>query len=81
MVWEGIFSFYYVFYFFPNECPGMCQHRPGHSLEKKSSAMKKICVVFSYSKNMANIGSFFGTFRQLINIFFSEGGGRDGGFQ
>ena len=21
--------------FFPNECPGLCQHRPGHSLGKK----------------------------------------------
>ena len=22
--------------FFPNECPGLCQHRPGHSLGKLS---------------------------------------------
>ena len=21
--------------FFPNECPGLCRHRPGHSLGKK----------------------------------------------
>ena len=23
------------FIFFPNECPGLCRHRPGHSLGKK----------------------------------------------
>ena len=22
--------------FFPNECPGLCQHRPGHSLGEKN---------------------------------------------
>ena len=30
------FVFHFVLlYFFPNECLGLCQHRPGHSLGKK----------------------------------------------
>ena len=28
------FSFHATLFFFPNECPGLCQHRPGHSLGK-----------------------------------------------
>ena len=34
-------SFYYIF--FPNECPGLFRHRPGHSIgEKKSSSKWKM---------------------------------------
>ena len=62
------FFFCYIFYFFPNECPGMCQHRPGHSLEKKSSAMKKSAWFFIFQK-YGKYRSIFGTFRQLMNIF------------
>ena len=28
------FSFSDTLFFFPNECPGLCRHRPGHSLGK-----------------------------------------------
>ena len=72
----GDFFFLLYIFFFPNECPGMCQHRPGHSLEKKSSAMKKSAWFFIFQK-YANIEEFLGTIRQLINIFFLKGG-RDG---
>ena len=31
-----VFIFYFCYFiFFPNECPGLCRHRPGHSLGKK----------------------------------------------
>ena len=44
-------------YFFPNKCPGLCEHRPGHSLGKKIKlhGMKneKKLHRFSYNKNMA----------------------------
>ena len=32
-----LFPFFILCYFIfsPNECPGLCQHRPGHSLGKK----------------------------------------------
>ena len=30
----SIFHFGQLFYVFPNECPGLCRHRPGHSLGK-----------------------------------------------
>ena len=26
-------------YFFPNDCPGLCQYRPGHSLGEKISSI------------------------------------------
>ena len=30
------FVFHFMLlYFFPNECPGLCRHRPGHSLGEK----------------------------------------------
>ena len=34
---HSFFSFFIscYFIFFPNECPGLCQHRPGHSLGEK----------------------------------------------
>ena len=33
---HSFFVFHFVLiYFFPNEYPGKCQHRPGHSLGKK----------------------------------------------
>ena len=30
----SIFHFMLFCFFFPNECSGLCQHRPGHSLGK-----------------------------------------------
>ena len=34
------FVFHFVLlYFFPNECPGLCQHRPGHPLLKIQSCL------------------------------------------
>ena len=35
---RGFFSFFiscYILYFFPNKCPSLCRHRPGHSFVKK----------------------------------------------
>ena len=46
----GDFFFLLYILFFPNECPGMCQHRPGHSLEKTSSAMIKSAWFFIFQK-------------------------------
>ena len=47
----SIFHFM-LLYFFPNECPGQCRHRPGHSLGEKQSCMKwkKQLWVFVYMK-------------------------------
>ena len=28
------FSFHAILFYFHNECPGLCRHRPGHSLGK-----------------------------------------------
>ena len=48
--------------FLPNEYPGLCQYRPGHSLGKniKLHEMKKEKKLhrFSYYKNMANFEEF-----------------------
>ena len=47
------------FIFFPNECPGLCRHRPGHPLLQIQSCSKwKILFGFFYSKNMANFEAF-----------------------
>ena len=48
--------------FLPNECPGLCRQRPGHSLGKnhkvaRNEKQKKLHE-FSYSKNMANFEAF-----------------------
>ena len=41
-----------LLYFSPNECPGLCQHRPGHSLGKKNKVAQneKSYVGFRISK-------------------------------
>ena len=47
--------------FSPYECPGLCRHRPGHSLGEKIKLreMKKpTWVGFSYDKNMAKFQAF-----------------------
>ena len=45
--------------FFPNEFPGLCQHRPGHSLERKNKVTRNEKLHgFSYGKNMANFEVF-----------------------
>ena len=57
---------FFVFHFvqlwvLPSECPGLCQHRPGHSEGKTQSCTKwktKKLHGFSYSKNMANFEAF-----------------------
>ena len=45
--------------FSPNECPGLCQYRPGHSLGKniKWHKMKKLHG-FSNAKNIANFEAY-----------------------
>ena len=51
-----IFHFVQIFVF-PNECPGLCRHIPGHSLGKNFLARnekRKKLRRFSYSKSMAN---------------------------
>ena len=51
--------------YYPNECPGLCQHRPGHSLVKKMKVARnekrKKQRRFSYHKNIANFEAFGGT--------------------
>ena len=62
------------FYFSPNEYPGLCRHRPGHSLGKviKLHEMKngKGNFGFSYSKNMANFEAFHWCIKLRINSYF-----------
>ena len=33
-------------YFSPSECPGLCQHRPGHSIGEKKDEL----IEFSYQR-------------------------------
>ena len=53
------FSISCYFIFFPNECSGLCQHRPGHSLGENKVAQNekmKLCTwVFIFQK----YGNFF----------------------
>ena len=55
--------------FLPNECPGLCQHRPGHSLGKnvKLHEMKKekATLGFRIHKIWQILKRFAGTFRQV----------------
>ena len=48
------FSFRATLFFSPNECPGLCRHRPGHSLGKNKVArnekQKKTTLVFIFQK-------------------------------
>ena len=48
--------------FFPNECPGLCRHTPGHSLREKiklhEMKNEKKLHGFSYDKNIANFEGF-----------------------
>ena len=41
-------------YYFPNECPGLCRHRQGHSLGEKTKIARneKKNYASKYSKNM-----------------------------
>ena len=61
-------SFSCYFIFSPNECPGLCQHRPGHSLggKIKQHEMKneKELHGFSIPKIWQNLKRFVGTFHQ-----------------
>ena len=55
---HSFLSFFILCYFifFPNECPGLCQYRPGHSLGEKNKVArneKKLHGV-SYSKCIIN---------------------------
>ena len=65
---RSFFHFMLQLYFPPNECPGLCRHRPQHSLAGKNKVAqnekgKKFCGI-SYSKNMENFEAFAGTFHQ-----------------
>ena len=63
-----LFPFFISCYFIfsPNECPGLCQHRPGHSLGKKikQHEMKngKSNFGFSFVKSIANFEAFHWNF-------------------
>ena len=37
---QSCFFHFVQLYFFINECPGLCWHKPGHSLDKKQSSVK-----------------------------------------
>ena len=60
------FVFHFVLlYFFPNYCPGLCRHRPGHLLGKNKVAWnekREKLHGFSYSKSMANFEAFCRSF-------------------
>ena len=55
----------YVLYFFYNECPGLCEHRPQADIQSFGGKNKvaqtenwKKKLGFLYSKNMANFEAF-----------------------
>ena len=48
----------------PNECPGLCQHRPGHSLEKEMKNEKKKLLGLLIPKIRQILKGFAGTFHQ-----------------
>ena len=70
------FSFHATTLFFPNEWPGLCRHRPGHSLERKIKyhEMKKKLHGFSNFKNMANFEAFNWNISASINLLFLKSG-------
>ena len=47
-----IFHFVLFLFFYPYECPVLCQHRPGHSLGKKVQIDKLTFKVILSSKDM-----------------------------
>ena len=51
-----VFFILFYFIFSSNECPGLCRHRPGHSLGVKSKQHKMKNMY--YSKNMENYEAF-----------------------
>ena len=59
------FSFFISGYFivFPNECPGLCQQRPGAFIKEKyrvaRNEKRKKLHGFSYDKNIANFEAFY----------------------
>ena len=57
---RGLRSFFisYNFIFLPNECPGLCRHRPGYSLVKKIKLLE-MKNEKNYSK--ASVNAFFWT--------------------
>ena len=70
------FSFFISsnFIFFTNECPGLCRHKPGHSLVKKIKLNEikneKKLHGFSYYKNIANFEAFWRDKNFSKNILF-----------
>ena len=57
---ENPHSFFHfeLLYFFPYECPGLCWHRPRHSLGKNEMAQNEKLSDFTYSKNMLNFEEY-----------------------
>ena len=71
--YENPYSFFSFFiscyHFFPNECLGLCQHRPEQCSESihgkiKLALKEKALPGFSYSNNMANYEPFARLFHQ-----------------
>ena len=73
-----LFPFFisYYFIFSPNEYPGLCLYRPGHSLGKKVKwhEMKNGKSNFGllYIQNMANFEVFHWVISSSINLFFRK---------
>ena len=63
-----LFQFFVSCYFcfFPNECPGLCSHRPGHSLGGKIKwhEMKNATLGFRMFKIWQNLKHFASAFHQ-----------------
>ena len=66
------FSFHAFLFFPPNECPGLCRHRPaGHSLGKKKVARnekRKKYMGFRILKLWQILMHFAGTFRHAQTL-------------
>ena len=61
--------------FFPYECPGLCRHRPGHSLVKKIKLLEmknenNYINRFTYYKNIANFEAFWRDKNFSKNLLF-----------
>ena len=64
-----------LLYFFPYECPGLCQHRPrafiiGKKIKLLEMKNEKKLRRFSYYKNIANFEAFWGDKNFSNNILF-----------
>ena len=60
LLFPCLISCYFIF--FPNECPGLCQQRPGAFIKEKyrvaRNEKRKKLHGFSYDKNIANFEAF-----------------------